>query len=99
MLRTEASERPTRRKRSLPLPYRITFQWHDRRAFGQNHGMSLLEKVVAIAVEAHRGKKDQAGQPFILHPSRMMFSVETEDEQIVAVLHDVIEDHGDVWPV
>ena len=61
--------------------------------------MSLLEKAIAIAVEAHAGKKDKAGQPYIIHPLRVMFRVETEDERIVAVLHDVVEDHGDVWPV
>lgn len=61
--------------------------------------MSLLEKAIAIAVEAHAGKKDKAGQPYILHPLRVMFGVATEDERIVAVLHDVVEDHGDVWPV
>jgi (p)ppGpp synthase/HD superfamily hydrolase len=61
--------------------------------------MSLLEKAIAIAVEAHQGKKDKASQPYIIHPLRVMFRVETEDEKIVAVLHDVVEDHGDVWPV
>lgn len=61
--------------------------------------MSLLEKAIAIAVEAHAGKKDRAGQPYILHPLRVMFRVEIEEERIVAVLHDVVEDHGDVWPV
>ena len=61
--------------------------------------MSLLEKAIAIAVEAHAGKKDKAGQPYIIHPLRVMFRVETEDERIVAVLHDVVEDHSDVWPV
>lgn len=61
--------------------------------------MSLLERAIAIAVDAHAGKKDKAGQPYIIHPLRVMFRVETEDERIVAVLHDVVEDHGDVWPV
>jgi len=61
--------------------------------------MSLLEKAISIAVEAHKGKKDKAGQIYILHPLRAMFRVDTEDEKIVAVLHDVVEDHSDVWPV
>lgn len=61
--------------------------------------LSLLERAIAIAVEAHAGKTDKAGQPYIIHPLRVMFRVETEDERIVAVLHDVVEDHGDVWPV
>jgi (p)ppGpp synthase/HD superfamily hydrolase len=55
--------------------------------------MSLLEKAIGIAVEAHRGHKDKFGKPdYILHPLRVMQRVETEDEKIVAVLHDVIED-------
>jgi len=61
--------------------------------------MSLLEKAIAIAVEAHHGKKDLGGAPYILHPLRVMFRVNTVEEKIVAVLHDVVEDHGDVWPV
>jgi (p)ppGpp synthase/HD superfamily hydrolase len=60
--------------------------------------MSLLEKAIAIAVEAHRGQKDKSGAPYILHPLRVMARVQTEHEKIVAVLHDVVEDHGNVWP-
>jgi (p)ppGpp synthase/HD superfamily hydrolase len=54
--------------------------------------MSLLEKALAIAVEAHRGQKDRAGKPYILHPLRVMARVSAEDEQIVAILHDIVED-------
>jgi (p)ppGpp synthase/HD superfamily hydrolase len=61
--------------------------------------MSLLEKAIAIAVEAHQGKQDRAGQPYILHPLRVMFGVETEEERIVAVLHDVVESHEERWPM
>ena len=54
--------------------------------------MALLEKAIALAVEAHRGQKDRAGAPYILHPLRMMCRLETVPEKIVAVLHDVVED-------
>ena len=54
--------------------------------------MSLLEKAIAIAVEAHKGQKDKAGDPYILHPLRVMFRMDTKEEMIVAVLHDVLED-------
>jgi (p)ppGpp synthase/HD superfamily hydrolase len=53
-----------------------------------------LEHAISLAVEAHRGQKDRAGAPYILHPLRMMFRVETDAEKIVAVLHDVVEDTG-----
>jgi len=38
--------------------------------------MSLFEKTIAIAVEAHQGKKDKGGQPYILHPLRVMFRMD-----------------------
>jgi (p)ppGpp synthase/HD superfamily hydrolase len=54
--------------------------------------MNLLEKAIGIAVEAHRGQVDKAGAPYILHPLRMMTKMSTENEMIVAILHDVVED-------
>lgn len=52
----------------------------------------LLETAIRIAVEAHAGQKDKNGQPYILHPLRVMARVLTDEEKIVAVLHDVLED-------
>jgi hypothetical protein len=37
-------------------------------------------------------KKDKEGLPYILHPLRVMNQVRGEEAQIVAVLHDVVED-------
>lgn len=54
--------------------------------------MPSLEEAIALAVRAHQGQKDKAGAPYILHPLRLMFRMETDTERIVAVLHDVIED-------
>ena len=54
--------------------------------------MADLERAIALAVEAHRGQQDKVGQPYILHPLRVMFRCETEIERMVAVLHDVVED-------
>jgi (p)ppGpp synthase/HD superfamily hydrolase len=54
--------------------------------------MSTLERAVAIAAQAHAGQVDKAGQPYILHPLRVMLRVSTEEERIAAVLHDVVED-------
>jgi (p)ppGpp synthase/HD superfamily hydrolase len=53
---------------------------------------SLLDTAIQIAAEAHAGQKQKNGQPYILHPLRVMARVHGEDEKIVAVLHDVIED-------
>lgn len=52
----------------------------------------MLEKAIQIAAKAHEGQKDKAGQPYILHPLRVMLRTDSEIERICAVLHDVIED-------
>jgi (p)ppGpp synthase/HD superfamily hydrolase len=54
--------------------------------------MSTLERAIAIAAGAHVGQVDRAGQPYILHPLRVMLRMTSEAERIVAVLHDVVED-------
>ena len=51
-----------------------------------------LEKAIKIAVEAHTGQLDKGGNPYILHPLRVMLSLNTEEERVVGVLHDVVED-------
>lgn len=52
----------------------------------------LLEKAIRIAVNAHAGQVDNQGVPYILHPLRVMNNVDTIQQKIIAVLHDVIED-------
>lgn len=54
--------------------------------------MSTLEDAILLAVQAHRGQIDKAGQPYILHVLRVMFRLESEKERMVGVLHDVVED-------
>ena len=54
--------------------------------------MSTIEKAVEIAARHHAGATDKAGNPYLYHPLRLMFSVETDHEKIAAVLHDVVED-------
>ena len=57
-----------------------------------------LENAIKIAVEAHAGQVDKGGNPYILHPLRVMLSLDTEEERIVGVLHDVVEDcEGWTW--
>ncbi|TKW64979.1 MAG: HD domain-containing protein [Paracoccus denitrificans] len=51
-----------------------------------------IEDAITIATEAHRGQQDKGGQPYILHPLRLMLAAANHDERIVALLHDVIED-------
>ncbi|HWG46913.1 MAG TPA: hypothetical protein VN688_29390 [Gemmataceae bacterium] len=54
--------------------------------------MATIETALQIAAKAHEGQKDKEGLPDILHPLRVMHRVEGMDAQIVAILHDVIED-------
>ncbi len=54
--------------------------------------MPTLERAIAIAAQAHAGQLDKGGQPYILHPLRVMLRVTTQPERIAAVLHDVVED-------
>ena len=51
-----------------------------------------LERAVALAVNAHRGQRDKAGQPYILHLLQVMQSVTDPIEKQAAVLHDYMED-------
>ena len=57
--------------------------------------MSTLERAVAIAAGAHAGQTDLGREPYLLHPLRVMLAVETEEERMAAVLHDVVEDSPD----
>ena len=56
--------------------------------------MATLEKAILLAAQAHRGQKDKAGAPYILHPLRMTLKMNSEMEMTAAVLHDVVEDTG-----
>lgn len=51
-----------------------------------------IEEAIMIAVNAHCNQLDKAGEPYILHPLFVMERMDTIEEKIVAVLHDVIED-------
>lgn len=54
--------------------------------------MSDLTKAIKIMLDVHSEQKDKSGEPYILHPLRVMEQMDTEEERITAVLHDVLED-------
>jgi (p)ppGpp synthase/HD superfamily hydrolase len=54
--------------------------------------MSTIERAIQIAARAHAGQFDKADQPYIFHPLRVMLRLDSIDQQIAAVLHDVVED-------
>ena len=53
--------------------------------------MDDLSLAIKVAVEAHRAQVDKNGEPYILHPLRVMMNV-SRPLQVIAVLHDVVED-------
>lgn len=55
---------------------------------------SPLEKAIVLSAGSHLGQRDKQGEPYILHPLRVMSSVAEHGEaaMIAAVLHDVVED-------
>src|SRR6187551_3812708 len=50
----------------------------------------LPGRAAMIAAEAHLGQFDKAGEPYIFHPMRLALHATTEEQRIVALLHDVI---------
>ena len=59
---------------------------------GHKKNRGSLECAIELAIKHHKGQVDKAGQPYILHPLRLMMSVDKNDEKIVAVMHDIVED-------
>ena len=54
--------------------------------------MDLLTRAIEIAVNGHKEQKNKYGNPYILHPLRVMFWLKTNNGMIAGVLHDVVED-------
>jgi (p)ppGpp synthase/HD superfamily hydrolase len=58
--------------------------------------MITLTRAIEIACDAHKSQKDKGGFSYIHHPITVMMAIKddggSEDDMIVAVLHDVVED-------
>lgn len=58
--------------------------------------MFTFTDAVAIACEAHKGQKDKGGHDYLKHPLHLAYKCKSKglsnDVQITAVLHDVVED-------
>ena len=63
----------------------------------EDNKSATIEDAILIAAQAHKGIKDKAGAPYILHPLRMMMRMKTEAEMVTAILHDVVEDSS--WTI
>lgn len=56
------------------------------------HGPMTLDKAILVAVIAHAGQEDKGGNSYIRHPLRVMEGLDSEDEMVAGVCHDVVED-------
>lgn len=54
----------------------------------------MLAQMLHIATTAHHGQFDKGGNPYILHPLKVMHYLKSDDEELMcmALGHDVIED-------
>src|SRR5439155_17942529 len=66
--------------------------WRPGQKAVRGTAMATLEKAIELAARYHAGQKDKEGLPYITHPLRVMQRVQGADAQIVAVLHDALED-------
>lgn len=55
---------------------------------------TMLDKMLVIVTNAHHGQYDRGGNPYILHPLKVMHYLKSDDEELMcmALGHDVIED-------
>lgn len=54
----------------------------------------LIDKAMMKAMQVYSGKTDLAGQPYILHPLRLMAKAKDHYSMVLALMHDVIEMSG-----
>ena len=57
----------------------------------------LVKKACVLMFEAHKNDFDKGGYPYVFHPFYLATQMEDEASTCVALLHDVIEDHGDEY--
>jgi guanosine-3',5'-bis(diphosphate) 3'-pyrophosphohydrolase len=55
-------------------------------------GPMTLDKAILVAVISHAGQEDKGGNSYIRHPLRVMEGMDSEDEMVAGVCHDVVED-------
>jgi (p)ppGpp synthase/HD superfamily hydrolase len=53
---------------------------------------ATLEDALLYAIEAHKGQRDKSNLPYILHPISVMLQMDTDEERILALCHDIAED-------
>ncbi|MBO5216685.1 MAG: hypothetical protein J6B41_02920 [Alistipes sp.] len=65
----------------------ICDEWYE-----EQRQASLIDRAIALAVEAHSSDIDLDGNPTILHALSVGMAGESDNEKIAGFLHDVVED-------
>ena len=55
-------------------------------------GVDEIRKAFLFAKKAHAGQVDKAGKAYILHPLTVAAKLQSPEEKVLALLHDVVED-------
>ena len=53
---------------------------------------TLTKKALRMAFDAHKNQTDKTGLPYVFHPFHLAEQMDTEEEVITALLHDIVED-------
>lgn len=56
-----------------------------------------VNKACNVMYDAHKDDIDKGGYPYVFHPFYLATQMDDEDSTWVALLHDVVEDHGDIY--
>lgn len=51
-----------------------------------------LDRAILFSAVLHMNQVDKNGENYILHPLAVMMMVDTKEQKIAAVLHDILED-------
>ena len=57
----------------------------------------LVKTACTILFQAHKDDLDKGGYPYVFHPFYLATQMDDEASTCAALLHDVIEDHGDMY--
>lgn len=54
----------------------------------------MLNRMLVLATTRHAGQFDRGGNPYILHPLKVMYYLKSDDEELqcIALAHDLVED-------
>jgi hypothetical protein len=57
----------------------------------------MVKKAMKMMFDAHKDDYDKDGYPYVFHPFYLATQIEVEYATCVALLHDLVEDHGDMY--